>query len=207
DFGFVSCGVILGLFPADVDFKGLTGKIIQKESALLIFMPFETPTRIIYPPARHAEVIDEIFVRCKIGVTVGDLSSACHGKDEVPSRTNTRLSYSRIEVFNTADIFCYADDIGMVNDILAAKKQLCVERTDVLFLFLDLEQPGCMELAEACEAMGFFFAGVLPYGLNGKHTLILQFLNNLTIDYTKIALCDPFAQHLLDYVQLCGQAN
>ena len=202
DFGFFPSGLMLGLFPADVDFKGLTGKTIQKESALVVFMPFEAPARSIYPPPRHADIIGEIFARCATPVTIGNSNCGREMADNSPATEQT-FSYSRIEVFNTADMFCYRDDLDMAKDILAAKKQLCIERTDVLFLFLDLEQPGCAALAEVCEEMGFFFAGILPFGLNGRHTLILQYLNNLAIDYSKIDLHDPFARQILDYVKAC----
>ena len=43
---FTSCGIMLGLFPSDVEFKKLVGKIKQKESALLAFLKFSTEQSI-----------------------------------------------------------------------------------------------------------------------------------------------------------------
>ena len=208
DFNFISCGVLLGLFPSDVNFKGLTGKTVQKESSLLMYLPIKSPVRTIYPPARHQEIINGIFARGAIGVSTG--ASGEVNPENNPERFETpdtlKLSYSRMEVFNTADIICYSGEEKIVDEIHAAKKRLCIEHTDVLYLFLDLENPGCAIIAEACEALGFFFSGVLPYGMHGRHALILQYLNNLEIDYEKIKLYEPYAQKLLNYVSACEQS-
>lgn len=207
DDNFINCGVLLGLFPADVEFKELTGKTIQKESALLMFLPLESPIKTIYPPKKHAKIVDEIFLHGSIKVVTGDSNKVTQDNNttavDIPD--TLKLSHSRMEVFNTADIICYSSDLIIVDDILSAQKSLCLERTDVLYLFLDLESPGCPKLAQTCEELGFFFSGVLPYGLHGRHTLILQYLNNLAIDYDKIKLHAPFAQKLLLYIKTCDQ--
>jgi serine/threonine-protein kinase RsbW len=48
--------------------------------------------------------------------------------------------------------------------------------------------------------MGFFFAGILPLALAGD-TLILQYLNNVRIDYDKIVLYSEEARQIRDYVR------
>ena len=206
--GFINCGIFLGLFPDDVEFKELTGKTLQKESALLMFLPLKSPAKTIYPPVGHRAIIQEIFSYGAIMVKEGD---AHHRGDAAKPQSSPfsklKFSYSRMEVFNTADLLCYAGDISLVDDILRAKKSLCLERTDVLYLFLDLENPGCPALSEACENLGFFFAGVLPYGLGGRHALILQYLNNLAIDYDAIKLHSPFARKLSAYIQESEKKN
>ncbi|MCD6269954.1 MAG: ATP-binding protein [Deltaproteobacteria bacterium] len=208
DDDFINCGVLLGLFPNDIEFKELTGKTIQKESSLLMFLPLNSPVKTIYPPAGHKAIIHEIFSHGTIAVVNGDPTQVNSATEsELLPFPKLKFSYSRMEVFNTADLFCYVSDITLIDDIIRAKKSLCLERTDMLYLFLDLENPGCPELAQACEKLGFFFAGVLPYGLHGRHTLILQYLNNLAIDYDKIKLHAPFAHKLLGYVKESEERN
>ena len=199
---FIDCGVLLGLFPDDVEFKELTGKTIQKESALLMFLPLNPPAKTIYPPAGYEAVVREIFSHGLIPVVSGDPALADSvAESRLLPFPELRFSYSRMEVFNTADLYCYASEITLLDDIIRAKKSLCLERIDVLYLFLDLEDPGCPQLSQACERLGFFFAGVLPYGLHGRHALILQYLNNLAIDYDEIKLHTAFARKLLRYVE------
>jgi len=73
---FIDCGVLLGLFPDDVEFKELTGKTIQKESALLMFMPLNLPVKTIFPPAGHEAIVYEIFSQGSIPVAGGDSTPA-----------------------------------------------------------------------------------------------------------------------------------
>jgi serine/threonine-protein kinase RsbW len=79
-------------------------------------------------------------------------------------------------------------------------KQLCQSRFEVIQLELDLSQSAAAHLVAHCESLGFFFAGILP-GLNGAQTLILQYLNNVPLDYDKIQLHSPLAREILDYVK------
>ncbi len=54
---------------------------------------------------------------------------------------------------------------------------------------------------EDLESLGFFFAGVFPN--DKKQYLVLQYLNNVPIDYKRIVLVSDFAQELGAYVQEC----
>ncbi len=79
-------------------------------------------------------------------------------------------------------------------------KQLCQSRFEVIHLHLDLTQAAAVPLVPACESLGFFFAGILP-GLDQTQILILQYLNNVPLDYDKILLYSPQARELLEYIK------
>jgi hypothetical protein len=49
--------------------------------------------------------------------------------------------------------------------------------------------------------MGFFFAGILPGGFTDGDALILQYLNNVPIDYNAIQVKSDLAAKLLTYVR------
>jgi len=49
--------------------------------------------------------------------------------------------------------------------------------------------------------LGFFFAGVFPN--DKKQYLVLQYLNNVPIDYKRIVLVSDFAKELGEYVKKC----
>ena len=80
---------------------------------------------------------------------------------------------------------------------------LCLKRADAIFLHLDLEDQYSPFVEQQCEQSGFFFAGVLPFGLHNRHELILQYMNNLEIKYDMIKPYSPSAVDILEYVQLC----
>jgi serine/threonine-protein kinase RsbW len=55
--------------------------------------------------------------------------------------------------------------------------------------------------APQLEKLGFFFAGILPGGFKNGDALILQYLNNVPIDYDAIQVKSAIAQKLLAYVR------
>jgi serine/threonine-protein kinase RsbW len=67
-------------------------------------------------------------------------------------------------------------------------------------LFLPLEDPKTGVLTAEMERLGFFFAGILPETSLGD-VLILQYLNNVGLDYSKIQTYSPIAQDILAYIQ------
>jgi hypothetical protein len=57
-------------------------------------------------------------------------------------------------------------------------------------------------LGREAKALGFLFCGVMPYGINGRHKLILQYMNNLGINYDLIRPYSPKAVEILDYIRV-----
>jgi hypothetical protein len=198
-FGAISCGIMLGTTHSNVNFKGLAGEIGYRDSDHLSFLPLKAPVRKIYPPMKHKEIIDEIFTGLFHGRAAqeGDVPK----EFPMPDTAGTRLAYSKTDTYNTADIFCYASDAPIVDEIESVTKKLRMERLDVIYLYLDLESEVCHDITVSCEDMGFFFCGVRPFGLNGRHALILQYLNNLEMDFGKILVFDPLAKTLLEHIK------
>ncbi len=197
DTGSHPTGLFLGLFPSDVDFKDLGGRISQKESALLFYASLNNnEARCIYPPKRHKEIIEEIFapLNCPISHQPATPDSE-EGDNEFSMET------SKMEVFNSVDILCFSATPAMASEIHTLLHKYCMEHVDILYLFINLEKSGAAQLAELCEEMGFFFSGVLPFGLRGQHSLILQYRNNLSLDYDAIQLYDPAAVRLKNYIK------
>jgi hypothetical protein len=80
-------------------------------------------------------------------------------------------------------------------------RMLCLEQTPVIYLHLNAEHPATEQYLPGLREMGFFFSGVLPYGLAGADALILQYLNNLDIDYESIHLYSAEALELLAFIK------
>jgi serine/threonine-protein kinase RsbW len=51
------------------------------------------------------------------------------------------------------------------------------------------------------ENLGFFFSGILPGGFKNGHALILQYLNNVPVDYDAIQVESTIAKKILAYVR------
>jgi anti-sigma regulatory factor (Ser/Thr protein kinase)/N-acetylglutamate synthase-like GNAT family acetyltransferase len=84
----------------------------------------------------------------------------------------------------------------------AALRRMCIQRVDVVQLYVSLSEPGLLELLPTLEKLGFFFAGLHP-GWCGGVALIMQYLNNLEVDPTTITFEWKETQKLLDYVMAC----
>ena len=87
-----------------------------------------------------------------------------------------------------------------VRDVKAILRDLCLKQVAAINLFLNLEDPATYSLTKDLEQLGFFFAGILPNAGVGE-TLILQYLNNVPLDYGKIHAYTDMAKELLVYVR------
>lgn len=197
DSGSHSTGLFLGLFPSDVDFKNLGGRISQKESGLLFYASLhKEEKRRIYPPEKHKKIIEEIFSPLGCPICCGPATPAISENGDKFSMETTKM-----EVFNSVDILCFSATPAMAPEIRSLLHKYCMEHVDILYLFINLEKSGAAQLAGLCEEMGFFFSGILPFGLRGRHSLILQYRNNLSLDYSAIQLYDPTALRLKNYIE------
>jgi serine/threonine-protein kinase RsbW len=89
----------------------------------------------------------------------------------------------------------------IVAEIKAELKELCYKKIEAVNLYLNLFDPLTAVMTEEFEKLGFFFAGVMPGGLAVGDALILQYLNNVPIDYSQINITSPIAQQLVAYIQ------
>jgi serine/threonine-protein kinase RsbW len=98
----------------------------------------------------------------------------------------------------TIEILSYGYDI--VQQISKTVKRLCLDKYEVIYLLLNLEDQYTTSMTSEFESLGFFFAGIIP-GANNGDKLELQYLNNISIDYDKIQLYSDFAKELLAYIK------
>lgn len=66
---------------------------------------------------------------------------------------------------------------------------------------LTLEGEGQIAFEPPLEALGYFFAGILPGGLADSDALILQYLNNIAVNYQKIQAVSEMGRELVAYVR------
>ena len=198
EYGFKDSGVFLAMFPRDVDFKQLTGRVRQKESGLLSFLRLsDDPDRPIHPPEQHAAMIREIYGWLRMNPPMPDPVP----ESSVDMPDETALDASSHNVLNIADIRVLTHGRAADRAVREKLRFYCLEHRDVIYLWLNLENPATRLMTGVFEQMGFFFSGILPRGLDGRDALILQYLNNLTIDYSMLAPFSGEAQKLLAYVR------
>ena len=195
--GLRDAALTLGFIPATASFKGITETLPQRDSTIIHFMYLQKPSNLkLYLPPQHREMIVQLYrhIGASSGIEFGEPSPALPaGERSVLSTvTYAPLKYVRI------DIEHYGDDV--VRQVKGQLRKVCLEHAEIINLYLDLSDPMTGSAVGLFEELGFFFSGILPGGCAGD-ALILQYLNNVPIDYEQVHVKSDMGRLLLDYVR------
>jgi len=195
-FGFEDCGLLVGLGPASISFKALTETLPQRETYVVCFRYLSKPTaKRLYVPQHHRGFVRKLYRN--IGsepelATPKTRNLVIPAKDAVvTSQYYTPSGYGPIEIGE------YGQDV--VSQVQARLKELCLKHIEVIQLPCDLTNPLTYGLVKQFEELGFF-CGIWPESDAGD-ALILQYLNNVSIDYGKIEIASTLGRKMLDYVE------
>jgi len=199
-FGFKDCGLRLGLVPPDTLFKGMTGRTPYKVSALVQFLYLQmppAPALKIYAPDHHKDMIAALYKELGVRPEI---------KEAAPAKTKKAAATSIVKIRQVASMRYVRMIIerygrNIVNELRNKVKEICQQKTEIINLFLNLSDPLTGTYAPQFEKLGFFFAGILPGGFRDGDALILQYLNNVPIDYAAIKVKSAIAKRLLAYVK------
>jgi serine/threonine-protein kinase RsbW len=196
-FGLKDCALILGYIPASVHFKGIAERLSERASVLIHFIYLDKPTElVIYPPPHHKDMIMKLYQN--LGVTPQARTPEDSASQNLPvqplvdMKVVASMSYAVIEVVN------YGRNV--LSEIKGRLKELCLKKIEIINLYLNLGSPMIPGLVKDLEGIGFFFAGILPRAASGGDALILQYLNNVPIDYGKIEVSSEVAKELVSYI-------
>jgi serine/threonine-protein kinase RsbW len=193
--GFRDCGILLATSPMSWKFKGIPGDPSQRISVVLAFKYMETPRRLtLYAPAHHRDIVARLYRNLGVehDFATPSLAAPVAGAPEVLSSVNHAESCAEIFVARYGD--------GVVREVHKLLRGFCLQQVAAINLFLSLEDPATFLLTQEFEKLGFFFAGILPRARVGD-SLILQYLNNVDLDYSKIAAYTEAAKEILAYIQ------
>ena len=196
-FGFKDCAVLLGIIPLQTEFRGIDKPLTVKGSFLIQFRYLQVPPGLTcYPPARHGDMIDRIYEN--LGVTneirhETPAAAICMGESILGVEVMGTLRFARIMIERMGP--------DIVSQVKIKVRELCFRYFEVIHLHLNLSDPCTPRVTESFEDFGFFFAGLLPWGFAGGDALILQFLNNLRLDYHTIHMQSGFGRDMLSYIE------
>ena len=192
--GFHITGILLGAFPENVKFKELTGTIPQKMSGVLLWRPLGDPReRAVFAPAPYRRWIESLYEATGIPAEFRE-----DGGAEKEREKSHHLRVKKTETLNIAEMEVRDYGPEALQQFRCNMHRLLLERTDVIYATLNMEDAGVLALAEAIADEGFLFAGILPDRLGGRDALVLQYLNNLALDCDAIRLATPMARQLLN---------
>ena len=199
-YGINDCGIELATSPQTWLFKGITSEQegnAQRISVVLSFKYLSPPPQLtLYPPAEHREMIERLYA---------NLGAAPVFAAVPPLRPELPAEGSVIEVDlhaaeQNAEVRVARYGAGVVKELRAIVRDLCLKQVAAINLLLPLEDPATPFLVAGIERLGFFFSGILPQ-TNVGDVLILQYLNNVAFDYDKVMAYTDVAKQILAYIR------
>ena len=202
--GFADCGIMLGVLPSDLNFKKFAGKTQQRLSEVISFIHFDQMKQAtLYPPEEHREMIEWLYGEMNVPYSIGIPDDS----DLTRSDRNTNIQSSKIISINIAEIRVSSFSKETMTELKKIWHRYCVDKTDIIYLFLNMEDPLCKTVSKECDELGFVFSGVLPDGVSGRHALVLQYFNNLEMDLDLIVPYSQTAKDVLNYIKAANPFN
>jgi len=194
-FGFNDCAVLLGILPQETPFKGMVPQLSQRGSLLVQFLSLRrTPPDSCFAPSRHREMLERLYLNVGIDAEIAGIEgSPKRGKSALKTQAFGRMRFARMVIERSGR--------DIVSQVQTALKELLVQKFETVQLYLNLGDPSAGVVTNSLEDLGFFFAGLLPKGFIDGDALILQFLNNVPLDYSEIHVGSETARELLGYIK------
>ncbi len=196
-FQINDCGLLLATSPSSWKFKGISDDTSQRISVILGFKYMEQPqAKTLYLPVKHQSIIQKLYKN--IGV---DSHTFVITEDKTYDLSeSSEISFSVNELESCGEIHIKKFGSDIVKEIRKITRNMCVNNVAAINLFLNLEDEATPYVTTELEKLGYFFAGILPESKIGD-ALILQYLNNINIDYSKISAYSDVAKEILEYVK------
>ncbi|MFP4155030.1 MAG: GNAT family N-acetyltransferase [Halothiobacillaceae bacterium] len=210
DYGFEPVALLLGYAPATLRFRGIAESLAHRESTFIwVRLQDRLPRAVLHLPPAHAPLLLDLFASLGIEdppLAEGSPPAAGARDGEYPehSEFSTRLS-SGLNVATIELSRIGRDHERMIRHEL---RRLCLERIDVILLMIDLTDPGAPAAARAAQAAGFVFGGWMPMQ-PWPYTLVVQYLDNVEVDFSAVCAEGQRARRLLETIrnQTCALAE
>jgi serine/threonine-protein kinase RsbW len=190
--GFVDCALRLAAAPRP-HFRQLPTE--RQRLSLVLACRLARPPQTRPPlPLRHGAMLHQIYD----ALGVGPVSAP--PPDGQPPAGCGQLEVRRAPGWQGAEIGVWELGGGSGRELERLWRQLKLERPEAILLSLPLGRPGLEGLLERAEDLGFFFCGLDPAAPGGDR-LLLQYLNNLALDYDHVRVLSDLGQRIKAYVQ------
>lgn len=194
--GFHDCCLFLALCPPDVELKSIGGTQQGKMSLMMQWLALKPPrSRAIHPPTRYAGVLKELYRQAGIPTQKAE---SPHPRSDAPILHFDRMPDLNIGILEVEDLG--STPATVTNWVLQSTRHLCRDKLDTIYLFLNLEQPGTDEIADACSEAGFIFAGISPDGFPQGDALVLQYLNLSDDPFSGLDVLTDTSRMLRDFI-------
>jgi serine/threonine-protein kinase RsbW len=196
-FQINDCGILLATSPASWKFKGISDDASQRISVALGFRYMMPPVSYnLFVPEHHKEMVAKLYQN--LGANHSYIIPSSDSLEFDSPAASIKSGANELE--GCAEIFVVSYGTDIRQQIRKLLQSFCIQHVASINLFLKLKDPLTFWLTAEFEKMGFFFAGILPESMIGD-ALVLQYLNNVSLDYDKILLVSDVAKELLTYIK------
>lgn len=195
--GYQDCGILLGFTPASTSFRGIAETLAQRESLVIAFRalnPLESHP--VYAPPKHREEIVRLLTPICPDLEILDPEAS----SDLPEETEFVLEVAAERGQATFNI----TKVGRNAEALLQEhlRKVKLQKIEIVLLKINLHSPELAQFSSFAEKLGFFFCGVLP-GWRGEGAFLMTYLNNVSIDVSKLQLHSDSAKALVAYVSDC----
>ena len=187
------CGLFLGIASHDMQVKELATSKQVKGSTVIHFHVLDRSAETVFVPDRYRETVEEIYGQFGLPRNFGTPAvETATGQSSVSTALLSKeTNVAFVTVHKTG-----ADAAGKVAESLLQCRR---ERRDAVYAFLPLGEAGCPLLAEECERLGFFFAGIMPRSHDGQDRLLMQYVD-IPLNTDAIRVYGDLSRKLLSYI-------
>ena len=193
EMGARPCGLMLGIAASGMQARELATSRQEKGSVVNHYFAFDRTPETIFIPRCHRAMVEEIYRWLAVPRDFGAPRTA-------PVSGPSSVSLSHLPAaLNVTIVSVQTIGADTADEVAAGLNQCRKDRKDAVYVFLPTNDPASPQLVEACERMGFFFAGVMPHIHDGADRFLMQYVD-IPLDLSAIKVFGDMTARLFDYV-------
>lgn len=194
EMGSRPCCVMLGIAASGMRAKELATSRQEKGSVVNHYYPLDRTPATVYLPERHRAMARDIYGWMDLPREFGE-------PDGAPLSGGAEVNVFPLpDELNAAFIVAGAIGADTVREIAAGLRECRTRRMDAVYAFLPAGASAAPQVVEACERMGFFFAGLMPHIHSGQDRILLQYLD-IHINLEAVRVYGDMTRKLFGYIR------
>ncbi|MGE4421428.1 MAG: GNAT family N-acetyltransferase [Pseudodesulfovibrio sp.] len=194
EMGSRPCCVMLGIAASGMRAKELATSRQEKGSVVNHYYPLDRTPETVFLPERHRAMARDIYGWMDLPRDFGE-------PDGAPlSGPSSVFVFPLPDELNVAFIVVGAIGADTVREITDGLRGCREKRMDAVYAFLPAGVPASPQVVEACERMGFFFAGLMPHIHDGQDRILLQYID-IHLDLDAVRVYGDMTRKLFDYIR------
>ncbi len=201
ELGCIETGLELSYIPSDLKSNIPRYGQQQRQSVLTFFYPSShKKEEIIYIPKQHKDIIIRTYQKLNIQRTfayVDENYSFKAEESEIDFKVKTEWNQLHLSI-KTAGY----DLVLRVKNVL---RQSIVGGAAVCYVSLNLTEEQSPLIVKTLENIGFFYAGINPYELEGNDAIKMQYLLDTSVSKEYVIAESDWGKEIKEYVFSCKE--